>query len=115
MAFKMKGYSYPGESPMTNYKDTTKYKAFEGGNEAGSVLKQKVETGTTTIKEGAAKTGHGAEDFPDVVYKSDGTAVKTSQIDEELLDLEPSVGPKGKFVNYTAEDGTKIKYHYKKP
>jgi len=62
-----------------------------------------------------AKTGHGAKAFPDVVYKSDGTAVKTSQIDEELLDLKPSIGPKGKFVNYTEKDGTKIKYHYNKP
>lgn len=62
-----------------------------------------------------AKTGHGAEGTPDVLYKSDGTAVKTSQIDEELLDLKPSMGPKGKFVNYTDEDGTKIKYHYNKP
>ena len=67
------------------------------------------------LKQDKAKTGHGAKGRPDVVYTSDGAAVKTSQIDEELLDLKPSIGPKGKFVNYTKEDGTKIKYHYKKP
>jgi len=64
-SFKMKGHTLPGinqksetvnikdgrspssafqqNSPVKNYKDTTKYKAFEGGNEAGSVLKQKVD------------------------------------------------------------------------
>ena len=67
------------------------------------------------LKQDKAKTGHGSKGTPDVVYTADGTAVKTSQIDEEMLDLKPSIGPKGKFVNYTKEDGTKIKYHYKKP
>ncbi len=62
-----------------------------------------------------AKTGHGAKGFPDIVYKEDGTAKRTSQIDEEMLDLRPSIGPKGKFVNYTKDDGTKIKYYYKPP
>ena len=62
-----------------------------------------------------AKTGHGAKVFPDIVYKEDGTAKRTSQIDEEMLDLKPSIGPKGKFVNYTKDDGTKIKYYYKPP
>ena len=60
-------------------------------------------------------TGHGGSKTPDVLYKSDGTAVETSQIDEEMLDLKTSIGPKGKFVNYTDEDGTKIKYYYKNP
>jgi hypothetical protein len=67
------------------------------------------------LKQDKDITGHGGSKTPDVLYKSDGTAVKTSQIDEELLDSTPNWGPKGKFVNYTAEDGTKIKYHYKKP
>ena len=69
----------------------------------------------TDPPKGNAKTGHGAKGFPDTMYKADGTAKLTSQIDEEMLDLKPSVGPKGKFVNYTDEDGTKIKYYYKKP
>ena len=59
--------------------------------------------------------GHGADPMPDVLYKSDGTAVKVSNIDEGQLDLRPSTGPKGKFVNYDNEDGTKTKYHYSKP
>tara|TARA_B110001450_G_scaffold138639_1_gene129961 strand:+ start:181 stop:426 length:246 start_codon:yes stop_codon:yes gene_type:complete len=71
--------------------------------------------GNSPLKQDKAKTGHGSKGTPDVVYTADGTAVKTSQIDEEMLDLKPSIGPKGKFVNYTKEDGTKIKYHYKKP
>ena len=25
------------------------------------------------------------------------------------------MGPKGKFVNYTEDDGTKVKYYYKPP
>lgn len=63
-----------------------------------------------------AKTGHGAPNFPDVLYTKDGTAKLTSQIDEELLDLRPSIDPKlRKFVNYTKEDGTKIRYYYKPP
>ena len=62
-----------------------------------------------------AKTGHGAKGFPNTMYKADGTAKLTSQIDEEQLDLKPSIGPKGKFVNYTKDDGTKIKYYYKPP
>ena len=61
-----------------------------------------------------AKTGHGAKGFPDTVYRADGTAKLTSQIDEEMLDLKPSIGPKGKFVNYS-ENGKKIKYYYKNP
>tara|TARA_Y100001951_G_scaffold77889_1_gene65337 strand:+ start:266 stop:742 length:477 start_codon:yes stop_codon:yes gene_type:complete len=52
--------------------------------------------------------------FPDVVYTIDGKAVKSINIDEEGLDLRPSIGPKGKFVNYT-ENGKKIKYYYKNP
>ncbi len=71
--------------------------------------------GNSPLEQDKDITGHGGSKTPDVLYKSDGTAVKTSQIDEELLDLKPSIGPKGKFVNYTKEDGTKIKYHYKKP
>jgi len=70
--------------------------------------------GNSALKQNA-KTGHGARKFPDVVYKADGTAKLTSQIDEEMLDLKPSVGPKGKFVNYTKDDGTKVKYYYKPP
>ena len=62
-----------------------------------------------------AKTGHGAKGFPDTVYMADGTAKLISQKDEEQLDLKPSVGPKGKFVNYTEDDGTKVKYYYKPP
>ena len=60
--FTMKGHTLPGinkksetaniedgrspssafqqNSPVKNYKDTTKYKAFEGGNEAGSAFQQ---------------------------------------------------------------------------
>ena len=53
--------------------------------------------------------------FPDVVYTIDGKAVKSINIDEGQLDLRPSVGPKGKFVNYTKDDGTKIRYYYKNP
>jgi len=70
--------------------------------------------GNSPMKQDKARTGHGAKGFPDVVYTSDGTAVKTSQIDEGQLDLKPSMGPKGKFVNYKA-DGKTIKYYYKKP
>ena len=62
-----------------------------------------------------AKTGHGAKGFPDTLYKADGSAKLTSQIDEGQLDLRPSIGPKGKFVNYTEDDGTKTKYYYKPP
>ena len=32
------------------------------------------------LKQDKAKTGHGAKGTPDVVYTSDGTAVKTSQL-----------------------------------
>ena len=44
MAFKMKGFPYSGKLPIKNYADTRKYKAFEGGHKAGSVLKQKIYT-----------------------------------------------------------------------
>lgn len=62
--FTMKGHTLPGinqksetanikdgrspssafqqNSPVKNYKDTTKYKAFEGGNKAGSAFQQKI-------------------------------------------------------------------------
>jgi len=53
--------------------------------------------------------------FPDVLYTKDGKAVKSTSIDEGQLDLKPSIGPKGKFVNFTKSDGTKIKYYYKNP
>ena len=52
--------------------------------------------------------------FPDVMYTKDGKAVKSTSIDEGQLDLKPSIGPKGKFVNYS-ENGKKIKYYYKNP
>jgi hypothetical protein len=42
MAFKMKGPMF-FSSALKNYRDTTKYKAFQGGNEAGSSLKHKVD------------------------------------------------------------------------
>ena len=42
MAFKMKGPMF-FKSALKNYKDTTKYKAFKGGNEAGSTLKHRVD------------------------------------------------------------------------
>ena len=53
--------------------------------------------------------------FPDVVYTKDGKAVKSINLDEGQLDLKPSIGPKGKYVNYDKGDGTKIKYYYKNP
>jgi len=46
---------------------------------------------------------------PDIMYTADGKAVKSVNIDEGQLDSKPSIGPKGKFVNYTNDDGTKIK------
>ena len=52
--------------------------------------------------------------FPDVMYTKDGKAVKSINIDEGQLDSKPSIGPKGKFVNYS-ENGKKIKYYYKNP
>jgi len=52
--------------------------------------------------------------FPDVMYTKDGKAVKSTSIDEGQLDSKPSVGPKGKFVNYN-ENGKKTKYYYKNP
>ena len=52
--------------------------------------------------------------FPDVLYTKDGKAVKSTSIDEGQLDLKPSIGPKGKFVNYS-ENGKEIKYYYKNP
>ena len=52
--------------------------------------------------------------FPDVMYTEDGKAVKSINIDEGQLDSKPSIGPKGKFVNYS-ENGKKIKYYYKNP
>ena len=52
--------------------------------------------------------------FPDVMYTIDGKAIKSENIDEGQLDLKPSIGPKGKFVNYN-ENGKKIKYYYKNP
>jgi hypothetical protein len=89
MGYKMKGMSF-GNSPMKQTK--------------------------TSNVGGDAKTGHGGPKFPDVVYTADGTAKQTSQIDEELLDLKPSIGPKGKFVNYTDDiTGEVTKYYYKKP
>jgi hypothetical protein len=81
MAFKMKGFPFPGNSPMR--KDKT--------------------------------PGSQNPNFPDVMYTKDGKAVKTINIDEGQLDLRPSIGLRGKFVNYTKEDGTKIKYYYKNP
>ena len=52
--------------------------------------------------------------FPDVMYTIDGKAIKSENIDEGQLDLKPSIGPKGKFVNYN-ENGKKTKYYYKNP
>lgn len=75
--FTMKGHTLPGinkksetaniedgrspssafqqNSPVKNYKDTTKYKAFEGGNEAGSAFQQKKELSVTDrIKAGVS-------------------------------------------------------------
>ena len=52
--------------------------------------------------------------FPDVMYTIDGKAVKSTNIDEGQLDLKPSIGPKGRFVNYN-KNGKKIKYYYKNP
>ena len=52
--------------------------------------------------------------FPDVMYTKDGKAVKSINIDEGQLDSKPSIGPKGKFVNYS-KNGKKIKYYYKNP
>ena len=103
--FKMKGASLYGKLNLNR----GGYENMPDGREKSSAL-QKHEPGHDKNI-----TGHGGSKTPDVLYKSDGTAVETSQIDEELLDLKPSVGPKGKFVNYTDENGTKIKYHYKKP
>ena len=42
MAFKMKGPMF-FKSALKNYRDTTKYKAFQGGNEAGSTFKHYVD------------------------------------------------------------------------
>ena len=58
--------------------------------------------------------GSQSPNFPDVMYTIDGKAVKSTSIDEGQLDLRPSIGPKGKFVNYS-ENGKKIKYYYKNP
>jgi len=52
--------------------------------------------------------------FPDVMYTKDGKAIKSVNIDEGRLDFLPSIGPKGRFVNYT-ENGKKTKYYYKNP
>jgi hypothetical protein len=41
MAFKMKGPMF-FKSALKNYKDTTKYKAFQAGNDAGSTFKHYV-------------------------------------------------------------------------
>ena len=111
--FKMKGSSLYGK---LNLNRGGQGKMADGRPKSSAL--QMHEAGHKEEKKGEPDkdiTGHGGSKTPDVMYKSDGTAVKTSQIDEELLDLKPSIGPKGKFVNYTAEDGTKIKYHYKKP
>ena len=82
MAFKMKGFRFPGNSPMR--KDRT--------------------------------PGSQNPSFPDVVYTKDGKAVKSINIDEGQLDLNPSVDPRlRRFVNYTKDDGTKIRYYYKNP
>tara|TARA_X000001388_G_C2168651_1_gene98934 strand:+ start:112 stop:357 length:246 start_codon:yes stop_codon:yes gene_type:complete len=70
--------------------------------------------GNSPMRQDKKAVGHGGTTTPDVLYTADGTAVKTSQIDEGQLDLKPSMGPKGKFVNYKA-DGKTIKYYYKKP
>ena len=64
---------------------------------------------------GPAETGHGGPKFPSTIYTEDGTATKTSQLDEGQLDEKPSTDGKGKYVNYTKDDGTKIKYYYNKP
>ena len=54
--------------------------------------------------------------FPDVMYTKEGKAVKSTSIDEGQLDELPSVDPKlRRFVNYTKDDGTKIRYYYKNP
>ena len=53
--------------------------------------------------------------FPNVLYTIDGKAIKSIDIDEGQLGKRPMIGPKGKFVNYTKDDGTKIRYYYTNP
>jgi hypothetical protein len=124
MGYKMNGWSgyqsspakqkvdpdAPGTPGTSGYEPSVKYSDLdkEGKKKWNELRKAKK-------VEGNAKTGHGGPKFPDVVYTADGTPKQTSQIDEEMLDLKPSVGPKGKFVNYTDESGNKTKYYYKKP
>ena len=94
--FKMKGFSGFGNSPMKV-----------------DLTKKPVGPRASTV--GPAETGHGGPKFPSTIYTEDGTATKTSQLDEGQLDEKPSTDGKGKYVNYTKDDGTKIKYYYNKP
>ena len=104
MAFKMKGFpTIQGTSPAKNYKNPQDYKVFNMGNKPDGPFKQDNTPGSQNPK------------FPEVMYTIDGKAVKSINIDEGQLDLKPSVGPKGKYVNYDKGDGTKIRYYYKNP
>ena len=124
MAFKMKGPSLlKMVSALKNKTDkntATKIATLmdEELDSPGVDLRLKNRKGPVenSVLKKDAKTGHGAKKFPNVLYTKDGTAKLTSQIDEELLDLNPSIDPKlRKFVNYTEDDGTKTKYYYKPP
>ena len=113
MAFKMKGMSF-GNSPVKNYKKGY-YGEGKSATPMNSPVKQKVDS-DFEAKGDKSAPGHGGDPMPDVLYTADGTLVPVSQIDEELLDLEPSVDPKGKYVNYTDDvSGEVTKYYYKKP
>jgi hypothetical protein len=104
MAFKMKGFPMiQGSSPAKRYNTPEKYKVFNMGNKPDGPFKQDDTPGSQNPK------------FPEVVYTIDGKAVKSIDINEGRLDLKPSIGPKGKYVNYDKGDGTKIKYYYKNP
>tara|TARA_R110002167_G_scaffold362134_1_gene581055 strand:+ start:530 stop:928 length:399 start_codon:yes stop_codon:yes gene_type:complete len=101
MAFKMKGYGYPGESPIKNYKDTTKYKAFKGGNEAGSVLKQKVDP--EDIK--GPKTEGNIKLQPSENKDTSLTGGKGQPVSEKIADYEDRI----EFINediYNQDEAT---------
>ena len=81
----------------------------------GSALAMAVTSPVSALKQDRIPGSQNPTNFPDIVYKEDGTAVRSIDIDEGQLDLKPSIGPKGKFVNFTEDDGTKTRYYYKPP
>jgi len=76
--------------------------------------KNRQKSGLAPLNKKDETPGSQNPNFPDIMYTIDGKAVKSTNIDEGQLDSKPSIGPKGKFVNYS-ENGKKTKYYYKNP